>query len=308
MINSITTDVPSSLDIEWVINNYCNFNCSYCTPDLYGNTSRALDLPVAVEFFNTVHQQHPGIKMLSLSGGEPTLWKHLPEFVDSVASNYFFHIITNGSRTLDWWRKFMYNRRIDRITISLHVEQIDWDKTFANIEFLQNETDLTLLVLLKPGSKKILEQFVKRITDAKISASIKIKPLTSHDTRSVYNYNEDEKSWLQNFSYNKANINSYSGIAKRLIVDGKEHSMSYAYKLVAGGLNNFRGWNCNLGSSRMFIWHDGNVFPATCKTAMSKPIGNVFSNTLEVKTSSTKCADEFCHCAPDIRITKSRDV
>ena len=58
----------------------------------------------------------------------------------------------------------------------------------------------------------------------------------------------------------------------------------------------------------MFIWHDGNVFPATCKTAMSRPIGNVFENRLETYRGPSICKDAFCHCGPDIKIAKNKNV
>ena len=113
---------------------------------------------------------------------------------------------------------------------------------------------------------------------------------------------------MKEFKYDKAVKNFDSKIAKRLIIDGKEHNLSTTFKLIATGLNKFTGWQCNLGKSRMFIWHDGNVFPATCKTAMSRPIGNVFENRLETYSGSSICKDAFCHCGPDIKITKNKNV
>jgi sulfatase maturation enzyme AslB (radical SAM superfamily) len=304
--NSITTDKPNTLDIEWVISNYCNFSCSYCTEDLFGNTSRALDLDTAVTFFNTVHEHNPEPKMLSLSGGEPTMWKHLPEFVDRVADKYFFQIVTNGSRTLDWWKRFVYNRSIDRITMSVHTEFVNYDKTYDNIDFLQEHTDLTILLLFKPGCISELETFANKLVDNNIKCVIQIKPLTSHDSRKVYEYTDEEKKYIRDFKYDNATKDHDSQIAKRLIIDGKEHNLSTTFKLIADGLNKFTGWKCNLGKTRMFIWHDGNVFPATCNTGMKRPIGNVFENRLETYSGSTICKDSFCHCGPDIKITKNK--
>jgi sulfatase maturation enzyme AslB (radical SAM superfamily) len=304
MIRSISPDVVNLLDIEWVVNNYCNFKCSYCNPDLYGNTSRALDIDVAVNFFNNIHNNYPQQKMLTLSGGEPTLWKHLPEFVDSVAENYYFQIITNGSRTLDWWQRFMYNRTIDRITISVHSEFVDWDKTYSVIEYLSSVTDVTVLMLFKPGTLSVIQNFVNRMIEESLAVSIKIKPLTSHDNRSVYEYTEQEHEYTNNFYYNHSIKNKEIPIARYAVIDGKICKQDRFLEMIYNKENSFTGWECDLGRTRLFIWHDGNVYPATCKTAMGRPIGNVFNGTIESYISPTICKDQFCHCLPDIRIPK----
>lgn len=305
MINSIKPDIEDFLDIEWVLSNYCNFKCSYCNPDLYGNSSRALDLDVAVNFFNVIHNNYPQQKMLTLSGGEPTLWKHLPEFVDSVANNYYFHIVTNGSRTLDWWRKFMYNRDINRITLSVHSEFVDWDKTYDVIEYLSNITDVTVLMLFKPGILKQLSSFCKRMQDAELSVSIKVKAITDHSKRTVYTYSEEELEYIKQFNYNKSIKDTQIKIPNKIIIDGEEKTQDYLMKMIFDGTNKFNGWKCDLGKTRLFIWHDGNVFTATCKTAMSRPIGNMFDAHLEEYTQPTICRDNFCHCIPDMRIPKA---
>lgn len=304
MINSIRPDIEDFLDIEWVINNYCNFKCSYCNPDLYGNNSRALDLDVAVNFFNNMHIKYPEQKMLTLSGGEPTLWKHLPEFVDTVAHNYYFHIVTNGSRTLDWWHKFMYNRTINRITLSVHSEFVDYDKTYNVIEYLSTQTDVTVLMLFKPGILNQLNTFCKRIQDADLKVSIKVKAITDHSNREVYTYSNEELEYIKQFKYNKSNRNKNIPIPTDVYINEVKQPQDRLMDMIFNGNNSFKGWKCDLGRTRMFIWHDGNVYTATCKTAMSRPIGNMFDSRLEEYTKSTICRDNYCHCIPDLRIPK----
>lgn len=306
MAHSITTDCPDSLDIEWVVNNYCNYQCSYCNPDLYGNTSRALDTETAAKFFQTLHEKYPDKKMLTLSGGEPTLWKHLPEFIDSVAQHYYFHIVTNGSRTLNWWKNFMHGRSIDRITISTHAEFYNAEHLLNNIQYLSNLTDVTVLVLLKPGHLAEHQNFIDSITTRNINVCIKPKAITSHDTRSIVQYSKEETLYIQNFRYNNSNRRALPGIAQQVIVDGEAQNQDSLMQLIAKQENNFQGWYCDLGRSRLFIWHDGNVFAATCKTAMSRPIGNVYENAIEDYHSTSICKDAWCHCIPDMRIPKRK--
>ena len=122
----LTNDRPDSMHAEWVISNVCNYTCNYCDPKLYGGSSGWPDLQKSLDFWQYIHTDvNPNAKMLTLSGGEPTIWPKLSEFFNRLDPSYKKAIVTNGSRTLRWWRKFIDNTQMTQIAISVHLEFAD---------------------------------------------------------------------------------------------------------------------------------------------------------------------------------------
>lgn len=106
----------SSLIIE--LTDRCNLSCQHCPAGRHGGRGE-LDLAL----FDRMLEQASayGIDQLSFTGGEPTLHRHFPDFLQrTVAAGYRFGLVTNGwvvAQRLEQW--LPYRDWLNVITFSL---------------------------------------------------------------------------------------------------------------------------------------------------------------------------------------------
>jgi len=299
---NITNDNPDSLDIEWTIFNTCNYKCSYCNPDLNAGSGVDIDKQKVLDFFKKLDAEYSATKLLTLAGGEPTLWPALPEFFAELPKSYHTALITNGSRTIRWWNDFFEKyTRLFRVTISVHFEFADLDHIINLCKFLHDKTEVTVLLLVCNENLDRVKNFAETLKNENLSIAIKIKPIILPNIL----YSDDLTKFVKDFKYTHSNRKRIA-IPKQIIIDGVVHSSDHANTLVASSKNNFKGWRCSLGKTRLFIWHDGNVYPSSCNTARKFKMGNVFDGELQTLDSGAICKDDYCSCSPNIRIPKHR--
>lgn len=67
-------------------------------------------------------------------------------------------------------------------------------------------------------------------------------------------------------------------------------------------LDQWQGWNCNAGYTRISIDKNGNVYSGECKNDF---LGNVFDNTFIINQTPTICKRNRCTgCTDDLMINK----
>jgi len=310
-MHKISNDYPETLHAEWVMSNVCNFKCSYCAPILFDGSSGFPDVNDAIEFWNFVHTDiNSNNKMLTLSGGEPTLWPKLAEFFNGLDKSWYTAIVTNASRTLRWWNKFLEDcTNLHRVTISIHLEFADVDHIIEVCKLLHNRCQTTVLVLFDNSKIEYARQVAEKVKSFDLNISLKIKPITENwGTGKSIEYNKEDLDFIKTFRYEHmskdlANI----PVAAHLYVDEEYKSINYAHEMIAKNINSFRGWKCEAGSKRLVVWHDGNVYGAQCHTAKQIPLGNIKDKKIKQMTSII-CQNDFCNCIPDLRIPKWKEV
>jgi MoaA/NifB/PqqE/SkfB family radical SAM enzyme len=304
----ISNDYPNTMHIEWVVSNVCNYKCSYCDPSLNNGSSRWPDYEKSLEFFNTVHKEINGnCKLLSLTGGEPTLWPDLFKFLNNLDRSYYSAIVTNGSRSIKWWKKFIQEcKNLTRVTISVHLHYSNSSHIIEVCKLLHKYCQVTVLVIFDLKYKQKCFEFINEIEKHNLEISITLKPVIkkSHD-RSVIDYSLEEKEKIKNYRYSKIKIPNIP-VAAHLKINGKDQHVFYANKLISEKKNKFKGWFCEAGSKRLIIWYDGTIYGSQCPTAKKYPLGNI--NQGLIKTiNGMVCDTEFCDCLPDIRIPKRKN-
>ena len=308
----LTNDRPDSMHAEWVISNVCNYSCSYCDPMLYGGGSGWPDLERSLEFWSYIHNEvNSNSKMLTLSGGEPTMWPHLSKFFNRLDPSYKKAIVTNGSRTLRWWKKFIENTEMEQIAISCHLEFCDVEHIKKVVEIIGPYCRVTVLVMLEENHIEQGRKFAESFVDSDLYCKVVIKPVTRrHDgINDAQSYTEEIREWMRTFDYNKtAPIMKTRPrtTAVNIIIDGVEYPVFHMFDMIANNQHKFRGWRCYTGTHRLVVWHDGNVYGAQCSTAKNNKLGNVANGKLDKKIEPMICATDFCSCVPDIRIPKER--
>lgn len=306
----LTNDRPDSMHAEWVMSNVCNYTCDYCDPKLYGGTSGWPDLQKSIDFWQYVHNEvNPNAKMLTLSGGEPTLWPHLSKFFNSLDPSYEKAIVTNGSRTLRWWKKFIETTPITQIAISVHLQFADVNHIKEVVKIIGPYCRTTVLIMLDENMVEKGKIFANELAKQDLYCKIVIKPVTRrhYSNDQAQDYDNETIEWMKIFNYDKHSEKfkkAKQTHAVNIIIDGEEKPVFYMYEMIAKNMHQFKGWTCYAGKHRLVVWYDGNVYGAQCPTAKRNLLGNIANGRLDKPIQPLVCDSEFCACVPDIRIPK----
>jgi pyruvate formate lyase activating enzyme len=130
----------------------CNFRCPWCY-------SSELVLPIKIvnqpriseeEFFNFLRQRQGLLEGVVICGGEPTINKDLPQFIQKIKNlGYFVKLDTNGSnpamlkdvvnaKLIDYVAMDIKIAPESPVYVSLMTEGITIDKIKESVEFLKN--------------------------------------------------------------------------------------------------------------------------------------------------------------------------
>lgn len=308
-ITEISNDRPETMHIEWVPSNVCNYACSYCIPSLHDGSSGWPDLDKSLAFFNSIHNEvNPNNKMLTISGGEPTLWPKLTEFLNSLNSSYFTALVTNGSRTVRWWEDFIEScQNIHRVSISIHLKYADVDHIINVCKTIHKKVRTTVMVMYDLDFEDKCYEFLEELQKHNLEISLTVKPLALRaESNPSIDYDEKARLLIKNFKYEKMKLPSLP-IATHLLINGEPKHFFHTSSMISKKENTFEGWFCEAGTKRLVIWHDGSVFGAQCSTARNQPLGNI--NDLQItKINGLICKTPYCDCAPDIRIPKRKII
>ena len=210
----ITNDKPETMHAEWVLTNVCNYKCSYCDPRLNEGTHRWPSLNDSLRFWNYVHKEvNQNHKMLTLTGGEPTLWPNLIPFLQGLDSSYETAIVSNGSRTLKYWDRLVNSVNLTQITISVHFEYADFKHLFSVIDIIGTASCLTVLIMYDIKNIQVSKEFAEKVKDLNLPCRLMIKPITDRtyikDNKSI-EYTLQQKQFIQEFYYNNQNKSRYN--------------------------------------------------------------------------------------------------
>lgn len=308
-MKKIDNNAPNTVVIDWLVNNICNYKCSYCIPELNAGSNIETPSKEIFKYFEKIEKHfHGQNKILTISGGEPTLYKYFTQLTNDICTNFddwYVEILTNGSRTLSWWEKFAKQNQFKnlRVNISFHPEFAEAEHLVEVCKTLHNNIDTSVQILYKPEYKSKCADFYNQLVESGANLFVKYKSIKQFDEQGkTYDYSDDDKNELSK-TY-KTRIDSVEWpIARNLIVDNEQKPFKYIYDLVATQKNSFKGWHCAFGNKRFYIESNGNVFGATCSTARQIHLGNMYRQTFNPIQGAT-CKNEWCHCLPDIKIPK----
>lgn len=302
---SVSNGDPLVTEIEWLPHNKCNFKCSYCHSDLHNGSSLFPNLNNALDFFNFLNKEiNTNRKLLSISGGEPTLWPKLSNFINLLDQSYQVSIVTNGSRSIRWWTKFISETpKIVGITISVHFEFANLSHLLNVIEIVSNVCDVTVLILYKTSYRNLIRTFVLDLVQKNYKINILINPIRNINGESV-EYTDDDKLFIKEFYYNK--LESKHDPFWDVYIDCEKQNNNHVKYLIADKLTKFKGWHCSIGKNRLCVWHDGSIYPGNCSTAKNNYLGNINDIENIKKINGLICENEYCGCLPDVKVPKRK--
>lgn len=157
------------------LNNYCNYNCSYCS-DKYLSQTNPVSLPVYYieHLLNHINKYlHEYSIFWVIQGGEPLLYQELNSVLNMIyhfRNTYYIKFLSNGSLNM----KFIDIKNDDKsrfdIRISLHYEpmtRLGYNKQFSilysNIEhFLANKYYCHVKII---KYRDMLDSFINKVFD-----------------------------------------------------------------------------------------------------------------------------------------------
>jgi organic radical activating enzyme len=309
---------PEYFDISWKLHNVCTYNCSFCDPSYKDGTDRWLSLEdnkLIVDRLVTAAKGKP--VWIMFTGGEPTLF---PEFVELVKyikeTGAFVGLLSNGTRSLRWWKELQEAHVLDNLLLTLHPEQGADHTHFAEILnlFLDEHTMTTCWITsTKDTIKQSIDSHLYLSMNTGADLILKAMDIRAYDLDSYLN--SHQKTYIQNRRVVRGRLASQktpSNIPKELSVasnmvnvtmsDGTVKTAS-TQTVIRENLNIYTGWDCNVGEFQAYVdrnkMHRGACFHATDQYI------DLLKNEAAFISDALTCKMDACLCGSDIISTKT---
>lgn len=298
--------------VEWRLSNVCNYKCSYC-PSIFNNGSKGfLNLEQYINVIDNLYKTNDdSILWFQFTGGEPTLYPKLLDLLQYIKTkNGYTSLISNGSRTIRWWKELANLNVLNRLYLTLHSEfQVDPMHLIEVNDLMQDMDCLVTVFVTAPADTVKFKLAVKNHNTilAYANAISHLKPLT--ELESFQNYSEDQwkiinqslytmsPKFIINQDKKKKYIESvpwFTGQVKVTFSDNSSQT-NFAQHFIDNKLNKFYNWLCDIGKSSLVIECD-EVYRGICRQGGC--LGNINEN-ISWASDSIICKKEYCNCAAD---------
>ena len=318
LIEIKTMEPSNRLHIQYMLSDFCNFKCNYCSEFYNGGKQQGpkdiesllKNFRHFLDFYKRNGRTHFEINFL---GGEPTLWPHLAEFSRIIKSEYDVKITvnTNCSRTLRWWEQNV--EAFDKILCSYHHKEGNLQHYISVLDLIYSKNiPLNALVMMDPTC---WDEVVAAVDDMKTQSKYPwwITAQEVHPPR----YTSKQKEYFINEVKRRPPLfkvikQEYKNILKGrttvTFMNRKKQKVGRNWISLSGN-NHFKGWKCNLGIELVAISKDGTI-TGTCnnKVYNSNRRYNLydedFVKTFNPKLVPTTCEQEGCWAQPEMRVSK----
>lgn len=287
--------IQESVKVEWNLGKRCNYDCSYCPAEIHDNSSPHTDIDVlknAVDQLSKIKNVR-----ISFTGGEPCVHPKIVELLEYAKPKVsWINVTTNGTRTAEFYQNLLDNL-VNHLVFSLHFEY-DYQKVLVPIlSVAQGSKNKNILVhiMMLPGRLNDVQDACRRLKDAGVKYALRpIRWTKKHDIfEDMERYSDAEKEFLKTQNHNPPH--------NVLVDETKSYNVN---DLLIEKTNQFKGWRCNIGLESLMINWDGDVHRATCRVGGS--LGNIYQGTFKQPTESILCTRQWCTCAADINVTKTK--
>lgn len=281
------------LRVGIVLGNYCNYKCWYCWPGSNDGTMKFPDVDLIIKNLSYTldyYKEHTNKTKfdITLLGGEPTHWPQFIKFVSYFKDNYncIITLKTNGSKKLDWWAKAA--PYLDHVGISIHHEFVDVDHVVELADYLYSQNvPVVAQVMMDPRAWDTCMANAEYFKGSKYQWPIRFAELIDVDI----SYTEEQRNIIDTVRLRGNNwlwyvLHNRSYRSKVTVIDenSKPTVVSENYILL-NKLNEFNGWQCNLGVDWICIAADGDII-GFCPN-------NVYNNDVTYNIYSDNFVEEF---------------
>jgi len=321
IVSIVSTQPKDHLNIGWATSNICNFKCRYCFP---GSNEGDAPNPKNVDLIvnNITHLiNHYRTTLdkkffhLTVLGGEPTVWKDFGNFLEKIklVDGVYVSILSNGSRTLRWWRE--YGDLIDNLTLSLHASQADIDHSVQVADIMYSKgKKVTVQVLMDTDCWDLCVKAIDYMkANSRYPWMIETKPVV----HSTVNYTPEQTKYLTSslkryptFPWLLKNIrylfNGHIRLyrSRALYSDGSTALAKPSTYILSGNIN-FNGWSCDIGIESILVDQWGKI-NGSCGQQLFD--ANILDKDFAVKFNPNLgpvvCTMPSCICLPATHASK----
>jgi len=277
--------------INWMLNDYCTSECSYCPIRFRGG-----ELPRGILEYTEAtrkiidHYDSLGRKIdWIFSGGEPLDMFDFPMMLKLCKERGGnIDLTTNGGKLwLDWWA---IEPHIDNLHLSYHYWQNPKLIHFIIQAFQKAGKRIDITVPMRPDH---FEEDLKRATDIESEFNIVV-------SKSIL-YKEADQNFGM-YLYEDHQLRIIRG--EELVQEHKhQHEITFAERFEEKVNSNpsYTGQLCNLGIEKLTISHTGWVRGSNCNTTQ---FGNLWDGSFALPTGPQPCVMVACIDGSDQQITK----
>jgi organic radical activating enzyme len=301
--------------IEWKLHNVCNHNCSYCGEENKDGSNRWKSLEIYKEYTNNLHHAANGSPLwIQITGGEPTLFPELLELMQYIKSKgIYVSLISNGSRTLRWWKEAKEAKVLDMLFITYHPEQTnDYQHIIEVLNLFHNEPTETLCIITH--SKGLLD---KALTDAEhiinnTGAMVSVGHMVIKDYDIYATYTPEQFDKLKQASMVEGNLRQskketdvpenhrFFHLFLNITFNDNTVEQMRAQMFMKNYKTEFENWKCANSEYIMKIEND-LVYRGICSVGK---ITNVMDPSLKFNNDYIICNKKSCDCRLDLTSTR----
>ena len=299
--------------VEWMMGNTCNFDCSLCSPGFKSGDRRFFDVETYKTIIDKLVAESAGKKIwFKLTGGEPTLFPGLIEVIKYIRSTgNYTHLITNGSRTLRYWKELKEANCVDYIAFTYHPEQTSELEKMVEVVNLFQDVPTSVAVNVTCPQHKFVEALLAfNYLKKKCVSYINLQQINDGDGMTEYTEVQQDillaHSFTQSFNIQKKapvtipeEHHYHSGKIKYMYDDGSEQ-VDLAINFIKRKEDNFFGYECQAGMTNIRIDYD-TIQRAVCGLGER---WSIFSDNL-FKKDPIICSQTSCSCTLDMMLPKT---
>jgi organic radical activating enzyme len=217
----IEMNFPISYQVLWDISRRCNYDCSYCWPNVHNNKDEHFEKEVAFKTTDKIIEWANGNEVrFNFGGGEPTLVPYFTEWMKYLKEkNQWTMVTTNGSMSNSFWEECV--KYLNSINMSAHFNSMASfpnrkERFLRNIEIILDYHDrveddhwLEIKLMTPPGKLNEALDFKEQIESLnklhKPGANDRMKGVCSlvpirsiENSANIVEYNNKELRYLQN--------------------------------------------------------------------------------------------------------------
>jgi MoaA/NifB/PqqE/SkfB family radical SAM enzyme len=291
--------IPSS--VQWFITWKCNFACAYCwqevSSELY-RAGRANRIPPE-RWAAGIQRLEP--RELYLTGGEPTLYRQLPEFIGLLSPEIELEMTSNfgPSFSVDRFLEHVAPERFRELVLSLHPTQVDPAIFFAKLDRLHaaGYRGLAVEMVMYPKNIPFAQDALERCRELGISLCFDPYVPAAHDpVGRDGNLMAEMRKWVDAAAAHTRELS---------VLRSRNFDLPQIWEVrgqaaVAGRAPIF----CPAGSRRINVDELGDAFCCMSAVDRSKlfdrlalphyaPIGNIFASDFQMLEQPILCWESF---------------
>jgi organic radical activating enzyme len=301
--------------IEWKLHNVCNHNCSYCGEENKDGSDRWKDLDTYKMYVDKMLMAAKGAPLwIQLTGGEPTLFPELLDLLRYIKSKGIYtSLISNGSRTLRWWKEAQEAKVLDMLFVTYHPEQTsDYQHIIDVINLFHDEPTETMCTVTH--SRGLLDKALADTEEInnKTGTMTRVGHMVIKDYDIYATYSPEQLEKLKQASMVAGKLrdtkkpttvpenHSYFHLFLNVSFDDKSVEQMRAQLFMKNYKTDFENWKCANGQYIMKL-ENTLVYRGICGVG---EITDINDPNLQFNDDYITCDRKTCDCRLDLTSTR----